>query len=194
MDLNIQEVTGRIRALREDMGISAQEMAIATGRSLSEYLAQESGEQDLSFTFLYKCAERLGVDVTELLTGDRPRLSHYSLVRAGEGIHIKRREGFEYLHKAPHFKGKLAEPFVVTIPWEEELEHQPIHLSYHDDQEIDFVLSGHMRFAFEDKTEEMYPGDLVMFDATHGHGLIAVGGEPLVILAIVIKDPEATVE
>ena len=54
MDPNIQEVTCRIRALREDLGITMQEMAAATGRSLAEYAAQESGEQDLSFTFLYK--------------------------------------------------------------------------------------------------------------------------------------------
>lgn len=194
MDPNIQEVTGRIRALREDMGITMQEMADATGRSLVEYAAQESGEQDLSFTFLYKCAERMGVDVVELLTGENPRLSRYSLVRKDEGIHIKRRAGFEYLHKAPYFKGKLAEPFVVTVPWDPALESQPIHLSYHDDQEIEYVISGHMRFAYEDHVEELAPGDLVMFDATRGHGMIAIGGEPLVFLAIVIKDPEASVE
>ncbi len=194
MDPNIQEVTGRIRALREDMGITMQEMASATGRSLAEYAAQESGEQDLSFTFLYKCAERMGVDVIELLTGENPRLSRYSLVRRGEGLRIKRRAGFEYLHKAPHFRGKLAEPFVVTVPYDPELVDKPIHLSYHDDQEIEFVISGKMRFAYEDHVEELGPGDFVMFDATRGHGMIALDGEPLVFLAIVIKDPEATVE
>ena len=194
MDLNIQEVTGRIRALREDMGITMQEMADATGHSLAEYAAQESGEHDLSFTFLYKCAERMGVDVIALLTGDSPRLSRYSLVRAGEGIHIKRYAGFEYLHKAPNFKGKLAEPFVVTVPYDAELVDKPIHLSYHDGQEIEYVLSGRMRFAYEDHIEELNPGDLLMFDSTRGHGMIALDGEPLVFLAIVIKDPEASVE
>ena len=70
MEPNIEEVAGRIRALREDLDITMQEMADATGRSVAEYAAQESGDQDLSFTFLYKCAERLGVDVIELLTGE----------------------------------------------------------------------------------------------------------------------------
>jgi transcriptional regulator with XRE-family HTH domain len=187
MDPNIQEVTGRIRALREDLGITMQSMAEATGRSLAEYAAQESGEQDLSFTFLYKCAEHLGVDVVELLTGENPHLAHYALSRAGEGIHIKRHAGFEYLHRAPYFKNKLAEPFVVTVPFEEGLLQQPIHLSNHDGQEIEYVLSGRMRFSYEGHTEELEPGDLVMFDATRGHGMIALGGEPLVFLAVVIK-------
>lgn len=72
MEPNIKEVAGRIRALREDLDLTMQEMADATGRSVAEYTAQESGEQDLSFTFLFKCAQRLGVDVIELLTGETP--------------------------------------------------------------------------------------------------------------------------
>ncbi len=59
MEPNIKEVANRIRALREDLDLSMQEMADATGRTMAEYAAQESGEQDLSFTFLYKCAEAL---------------------------------------------------------------------------------------------------------------------------------------
>ena len=101
MEPKIEEVASRIRSLREDLDISMQEMAQATGRSLSEYAAQESGEQDLSFSFLSKCAKRFGVDVVELLTGENPHLTGYSLIREGDGLSVKRRAGFEYLHKAP---------------------------------------------------------------------------------------------
>ena len=187
MEPNTEEVAGRIRPLREAMGLTMQEMADATGRSVSEYAAQESGEQDLSFTFLYKCAQRLGVDVIELLTGEDPHLSGYSLVRAAEGLSIKRRAGFEYLHKAPHFKNKLAEPFLVTAPYLEEEQTRPIHLSYHEGQELDFVISGKMRFAYEGHVEELEAGDLLMYDSGRGHGMIATGGEPCVFLAVVMK-------
>ena len=184
---NIQEVAFRIRALREDYGLSAAEMADATGRTEQEYLAQESGEQDLSFTFLYKCAEKLGVDVIELLTGETPHLRGYSVVRAGQGLAIKRRAGFEYLHKAPHLQNKLAEPFVVTAPFIEEEQGKPIHLSYHKGMELDYIISGRMRFAYEDHEEELSPGDVVMYDSGRGHGMIAVGGEPCIFLAVVMK-------
>ncbi len=184
---NIKEVAGRIRALREDCDLTMQEMAEATGRSVAEYAAQESGDQDLSFTFLYKCAKKLGVDVIELLTGETPHLRGYSLVRAGEGLSIKRRAGFEYLHKAPHLQNKLAEPFVVTAPYLEEEQAAPIHLSYHKGMELDFVISGHLRFAYENHTEELGPGDTVMYDSGRGHGMVAIGGEPCTFLAIVIK-------
>lgn len=187
---NIKEVANRIRALREDLDLTMQEMAEATGRSVAEYAAQESGEQDLSFTFLYKCAKKLGVDVIELLTGETPHLKGYSLVRAGEGLSIKRRAGFEYLHKAPHLGNKLAEPFVVTAPYLEEEQDKPIHLSYHKGNELDFIISGKLRFAYEDNIEEVGPGDTLMYDSGRGHGMIAIGGEPCVFLAIVMKPEE----
>ena len=132
MEPNIEEVAGRIRALREDLDItSAGDGRRRRGARWPSTPHRESGQQDLSFTFLYKCAQRLGVDVIELLTGEDPHLSGYSLTRAAEGLSIKRRAGFEYLHKAPHFKNKLAEPFLVTAPYLEEEQDAPIHLSCH---------------------------------------------------------------
>ena len=188
---NIKEVAERIRLLREDCDLTMQEMADATGRTVAEYAAQESGEQDLSFTFLYKCAKVLGVDVIELLTGETPHLKGYSLVRAGDGLSIKRRAGFEYLHKAPHLGNKLAEPFVVTAPYLEEEQDKPIHLSYHKGMELDYIISGKLRFAYEENIEEVGPGDTLMYDSGRGHGMIAIGGEPCVFLAIVMN-PESS--
>ena len=193
MEPNIKEVANRIHALREDCGYSLEYMADFTGRSVEEYAAQEAGEQDLSFTFLYKCAEALGVDVIELLTGESPHLTGYSLVPAGEGLCIKRPARVEYLHKTPHFRNKLAEPFLVTAPYIEEAQGVPIHLSYHAGQEIDYIISGRMRFAYEDHVEELAPGDLVMYDSGRGHGMIAIGGEPCVFLAIVLKPQGAEI-
>ncbi|MEG0620165.1 MAG: XRE family transcriptional regulator [Raoultibacter sp.] len=187
MDQNLQEIAGRIRALREDMDLTMQEMADTTGRSLAEYTAMESGGQDMSFTFLYKCAQRFGIDVIELLTGENPHLSGYSLTRADQGLSIKRRAGFEYLHKAPHFKNKLCEPFLVTAPYLEEEQNVPIHLSYHAGQELDYILSGRMRFAYEDHVEEVGAGDTLLYDSGRGHGMIATGGQPCTFLAMVMK-------
>lgn len=193
MEPNIKEVASRIRSLREDWGLSLEDMAEATGRSVEEYAAQEGGEQDLSFTFLYKCADKLGVDVVELLTGENPHLRGYSLVRAADGLSIKRRAGFEYLHKAPCFSGKLAEPFLVTAPYLEDQQNEPIHLSRHDGQEIDYILEGQLRFSYEGREEVLGPGDMLMYDSGRPHGMIATGGEPCRFLAIVIRPGEASI-
>jgi quercetin dioxygenase-like cupin family protein/DNA-binding XRE family transcriptional regulator len=190
MEPKVQEVANRIRSLREDMDLSVEYMAKATGRSVEEYIAQEAGEQDFSFTFLYKCATAFGVDVVEILTGEAPHLKGYELVRSGEGLSIKRRAGFEYLHQAPFFSHKLSEPFIVTAPYIEEEQNKPIHLSYHAGQELDYIISGRMRFAYEEHVEELGPGDTLYYDSGRGHGMIAVGGEPCVFLAVVLKPHE----
>ena len=185
MEPNIKEVAGRIRALREDMDLTLQEMAEATGRSTAEYAAQESGEEDLSFTFLYKCAEKFGVDVIELLTGENPHLTGYSLTREGAGLSIKRRAGFEYLHKAPHFRHKLAEPFVVTAPYLEEEQDVPVHLSRHEARaRLHHLRSDAIRLR--ECEEILSPGDVVMYDSGRSRRHDR-HGRPCVFLAIVMK-------
>lgn len=194
MDANTQEVANRIKALREDMGLSAQEMADATGRSLAEYEAQESGREDLSYTFMSKCADAMGLDVVDILTGESPHLTGYSLERSHEGLSIKRHEGFEYLHKASRFKNRMAEPFLVTAPYLEEEQDLPIHCSRHAGQEIDYVLTGKLRFRYRDHVEEVGPGDLLYYDSGNDHGMIAIGGEPCTFLAFVLKPQVKAVE
>ena len=187
---NRQEIAARIRSLREDYEISVEEMAEATGRTPKEYVARESGDMDLTFTFVYKCAKKFGVDVVELLTGESPRLRRYEIVRNGEGLVLERHTDFHYLHKAPHFKNRMGETFLVDVPYQPQSQHEPIHLSYHEGQEMDFVLKGHLRFRFEgDRFEEVGPGDTVYYDSGRGHGMIAIGGEDAQILAVVF-DPE----
>lgn len=44
-----------------------------------------------------------------------------------------------------------------------------------------------MRFAYEDHIEELEAGDLLMYDSSRGHGMIATGGEPCTFLAVVMK-------
>ena len=120
-DLKAQlaEVAERIRTMREIIGLSEEEMAQRTGVTLEEYRGFESGEHDFSFTFIFKCAERFGIDPTDLIKGTSPRLSTYTVTRRGEGLPITRRQGFKYLNLAPLFKGKTAEPFFVTMPYNE---------------------------------------------------------------------------
>lgn len=185
-----RDISNRIRSLREDNDLTIEDMAKATGRSPEEYAARENGDMDLTFTFLFKCAQTLGVDVVELLTGESPHIKWYSVVEADEGLAINRRSDFNYLHKAPFFKNRLCEPFLVEIPYQEESQNEPIHLSYHEGQEFDYVLKGHLRFAFEDRTVDVGPGDSLLYDSGRGHGIIAIDGEDAQILAVVLPNPK----
>lgn len=186
METKLTEIAERIRALRDICGFSAAEMAEATNLSAEQYTELESGTKDFSFTFLYLCAEKFGVDMVELLTGENPHLTGYTVVRGGRGLPIKRREGFEYNHLAANFRAKFAEPFLVKAPYFEAAQTQPIPMSVHEGQEFDYVLSGTMKFAHDGHFETLNAGDSVYYDSGTPHGMIAVGGECL-FLAVVIK-------
>ena len=76
---------------------------------------------------------------------------------------------------------------MVTAPYLPEEQDKPVHLSYHEGQELDFVISGKLRFAYEEHVEELEAGDLVYYDSSRGHGMIATGGQECVFLAVVLK-------
>lgn len=191
METMIAEIAMRIKALREILDISPAEMAKQTDTSLEQYEAYERGESDFGFTFLYECAKVFGVDIVELLTGDTPRLSFYTVVRGGKGLPMRRRKGFTYQHLAYRLKDKLAEPFLVTAPYYEEEQTAPIALSRHVGQEFDYVISGTLKVQLDDYVEILNEGDSVYYDSSHKHGMIAIGGKPCVFLAFVMKDPGA---
>jgi len=187
MENQVLQIAERIRGLRDIMSVSQQEMAQACDVSLEEYIACEEGRSDFSFTFLYKCAARLGVDITELLTGMPPRLSGYTVTRAGEGLPIKRRAGLNYENMAFLFRNKLAEPYVVTVPYREEEQNQPIHMTVHEYQEFDYVLDGTLRYVHNGHEEILRTGDSVYYDSREPHGLIAIDGKDAKLLAVVIR-------
>ncbi|NLL95468.1 MAG: helix-turn-helix domain-containing protein [Thermoplasmatales archaeon] len=187
MEPSIKETAERIRAMRELCGFTVEEMAEAVGMAAGDYEKCESGEVDFSFTFLYKCADRFGIDIIELLTGSDPHLSGFAVVRGGKGLPIRRRAGFSYNHLAAVFKKKLAEPFLVTAPHDEALETGEIPMSTHKGQEFNYVLKGAMRFVHGGHETVLNEGDSVYYDSGKEHGMAAVGGE-CVFLAIVIKE------
>jgi transcriptional regulator with XRE-family HTH domain len=187
METRINEIAERIRALRDATGFTQEDMAKATGVSVKEYKALENGGSDFTFTFLYGCAEKFGVDIIELLTGEGPHLSGYSLVRAGKGLPMKRRAGFEYNHLAYSFKKKKAEPFIVHAPYRaDELKNIPT--SSHEGQEFNYVLKGKLRFVHEGHTEDLNEGDSVFYNSSRRHGMAAIGKEGCTFLAIVLKE------
>lgn len=188
----IREVGRRVREMREILDISEEEMAKITGTERSEYQAIESGERDIGFTFLYRAAERFGIDMTELITGESPRLTGYTLVRHDQGLPIQRRQGFNYLNLAAQFRHRQAEPFLVTAPLDQQGEHAEIQLNQHDGQEMNYVLSGSLRMIVDQHEEILRPGDTIYYDASRPHGMVAVGGQPCQFLAVIIRVPTKT--
>jgi len=184
----ILEIAQRIKGLREDLGVSAEEIAALTEVSQAEYAEYEAGKRDFSFTFLYKVATRLGLDISELVTGSSPTLSVYTHVRKGKGLKIERRKGFNYQSLAYLFKSRNAEPFLVDAAYDESADNSQIVQRSHEGQEFDYILKGSLKIKIDDHEFVMEAGDSVYYDASHKHGMVATKGQDCVFLAIVIKD------
>ena len=186
MEQIIKEVASRIRETRLACELTEEEMAVATGVSLDAYRELEAGEADFTFTFIYKCAARFGIDTTDLLKGQSPTLHEYSITRAGGGLPIARRRGFRYNNLAPLFKDKIAEPFIVKAKYNPDEAAAPIKLSRHEGQEYDYILSGKLKVSIDGHTEILEAGDSIYYNSGEPHGMVAYDGD-CEFLAVVIN-------
>lgn len=182
-----QEIAERLKGLREMMEITPETMAKACGLSKEVYLEHEQGKIDFSVTMLCNCAEKFGVDVTALFTGNTPKLNRFTIVRSKEGLNVQRRHSFNYEHLAYNFKDREAEPFFVSAPFNEEEQNKPIKLSSHKGQEMDFILSGSLKIEVDGKQEILREGDSIYYDSSLPHGMIAIDNKECKFLAILMK-------
>ena len=68
-EMNLMDLAHRIREMREITGLSVSEMAEKTEVSVDQYLTYESGQADIPFTFIHKCALTFNVGMSDLLEG-----------------------------------------------------------------------------------------------------------------------------
>ena len=185
------EIAERISDMREIMGFSESEMAEKTEVSLALYKAYESGEVDLPFTFIHKCALAFGIDITDLLEGHSSTLTSYTVTRKGMGQQTAKETGIDIMNMAPKFKNKLAEPYWVRYEYSDELQHQPIHLTKHSGQEFDLVLSGALLVQVGSNKEILHEGDSIYYNSSTPHGMLAVEGKDCVFCAVVMNGEDS---
>ena len=179
MTEQLKEIAMRLKTLRQIMDVTEEEMAEVCGVTLDEYRSYERGEKDFSFSFIYNAANRLGVDVVDLMSGDSPKLSNMCVVRKGKGFKINRRQAYDYQHIAYTFRNKKVEP----LPDEE----VPV-LHEHEGQELNFVIEGSMEFYLGSTTTVLSAGDSVYFNSGIPHAMRALNGERVQFLAVVMGE------
>ena len=182
MQGNAKDIAQRVRGLREDLGISAVEMAKIIQVTPEQYAAYESAAEDIPASALTEIAARLGVDLGTLLTGETPRMTLFSVTRRGRGAGVDRRKGYMYESLSTGFKEAKIEPFVVTLP--QTGPDQPIPQNAHPGQEFNYMLEGRMLVKVQENEVELEVGDSVIYDATKPHGMKALGGSAKFIAII----------
>jgi quercetin dioxygenase-like cupin family protein/ribosome-binding protein aMBF1 (putative translation factor) len=176
----------RLRAAREARGFTLAELAEKTGTSAEDLAQVEAGETLLPLGQLIKLSKILSLKMSEMISAGEEA---FTIVRAGQRRTIDRfgkakqaGSGYEYESLAPGKKGRLMEPFIVTL-----LPGASAEQSTHDGQEFIYVLEGVMEVLIEDKSELLQPGDAVYYDSTTNHLVRAHGANPAKILAVLVS-------
>ena len=122
-------------------------------------------------------ARELGATVASFL-GEGPQNDKIRVVRKSERTRMARSgEEFGYAWEAlaNPYPNKHMEPFILSYPSEDALNHS----FQHDGEEMLFVLQGKMRFKHGDKEFVLEKGDCVYFDSATLHTGEPIGNEAL---------------
>jgi transcriptional regulator with XRE-family HTH domain len=162
----------RLRALRQQRGVTLTELSATTGISVSTLSRLESGQRRPTLELLLPLARVHQVPLDELVdapaTGD-PRVHPRPFERHGVTmVPLTRRPGGLQAVKQiypPHWPGR-----------------EPVQQS-HEGYEWLYVLSGRLRLLLGENDVTLKPGEVAEFD-THVPHAFATGAEPAEVLCL----------
>ncbi len=183
MNEEIKAVAERLVGLRDIMDISVEEAASTCGITVDEYKKYESGYQDIPVGILQSMSKKYGIDLGTLISGKEPHMHSYCLTKKGKGLSADRRKDYRYEALAGGFINRKADPFIVTVPFDENAE---IHFNSHPGHEFEFMIEGKMQIVVDGKEMILEEGDSIYFDSSKKHGMKAVGGKSARFLAMIM--------
>ncbi len=180
------EIARRLKDLREISGIDPEILAKELKLDVGQYRRYEDGEEDIPVGVLLAAADRLGVDVTSLISGEEPKMKVYTLVRKGRGLEVERRKEYRYRDLSYNFSGRKADAFLVTVGPAGSEGEKP-HCYSHEGQEFNYVLNGRMKVIVGGHELVLEEGDSLYFDSRQEHAMVALGDEAATFLAVTMK-------
>ena len=115
MTTDLKQIGERIKGLRDAIDLTPAEMAKRLEVDLTDYLKFESGEEDISVSFLQRIEREFNVDISTLMFGTEPRMNAYFITRKDKGVSVERVSAYKYQSLTSGFTNNVAEVFVVTV-------------------------------------------------------------------------------
>ncbi|WP_433003716.1 helix-turn-helix domain-containing protein [Kribbella sp. CA-294648] len=173
----LEQISPRLRRLREKKNISLAELSATTGISKSTLSRLESGQRKPSLELLLPIAAALAVPLDEIVAAPQiidPRMPQEPSRSNGRVIvPLSRSQG---------------EPkaFKLIIPATETEPVPRTHAGY----EWLYVLSGSLRLILGDYDVILGPGEVAEFDTQHSHWFGSSGRGPVEVLSLFGKQGE----
>ena len=170
---NLDELGQRIKLLREERGISIEDLSSLTGFDISRLESIEKGEEKPQLGTVMKLSKALDSAVGRLVSGMGNKL--YSITRKDERKQIVRsasktgkKNVYSYMSLAPEVQGRHMEALIVQLERSKDKE-----ISVHNGEEFIFVLDGIVNLTIGKETWNLDPGDSAYYLSTTSHFITA---------------------
>lgn len=178
-----------LRELRTGKGWTLAEVSERTAIPVSTLSKIETGKMSLSYEKLLRLSRGLEIDITDLFAAaaSLPVATHTasgrrSITPLGEGPSIQTAT-YNYTYPSADLLNKLLNPMIIEIKVRSIEDFGD--LMRHAGEEYVLVLEGECEFHSDIYAPSLLKtGDSVYFDASMGHGYVAVGDSPCRILSV----------
>jgi len=181
---DIEEVGARIRKIREEKGLSLQELSRLTGFEEKFLAGIESNDVQPQLGTVIKLSKALDSAFGRIVSGVGDRL--FSITRKNErrtvsrsSDHDGKRHPYAYKSLAPDVKGRHMEALIVQLE-----QAQIKDISIHEGEEFIFVLNGIVELQIGDESFDLEPGDSVYYLSTTPHFIAAKSGRATILAVL----------
>lgn len=182
-EMSIEAVGDRIKRIREEKGLSYEEMANVTGFDVETLEKIEKNEIQPPLGTLVKLSKALESAFSRLVSGVGSSL--YSITRkdarkiVSRSNSAKGKKLYTYRSLAPEVKGRHMEALMVTL--EENPEEET---SVHEGEEFIYVLEGTVVVKIDKDRHELEPGDSIYYLSTTPHMIAAKKGTAAILAVL----------
>ena len=172
----VEDVGQRIRKIREEKGLTLEELSRLTGFDVQFLSSLEKNEAQPQLGTVINLPKALSRALDNLITrkNERRTISR-STSKTGQ------KQVYTYKSLAPEVKGRHMEALIVQLEVDPDKE-----ISVHDGEEFIFVLDGIVVLEIGDEKFELEPGDSVYYLSTTPHH-IAAKDDKSTILAVLYE-------
>lgn len=184
--LDVVAIGDRIKALREDKGLSLDELSKMTGFEVDRLASIEKKEIQPQLGTLIKLSKALDSAFSRVISEVGNKL--YSVTRKNEQKPVQRstsrkskKQLYSYRSLAPEVQGRHMEALVVQLEASADDE-----MSVHEGEEFIYVIDGVAVLKIGDEVFDLEPGDSVYYLSTTPHQ-IAGKNSTATILAVLYE-------
>ena len=182
--IGVEEIGKRIRILREEKGISLDELSNMTGFDVELLSNIENNIVQPQLGTVIRLSKALDSAFGRLISGTGDKI--YSITRKNEQKTVSRstsqkgkKQVYVYKSLAPEVRGRHMEALIVQLEENPEKE-----VSVHDGEEFIYVLDGIVVLDIGEDTFDLEPGDSAYYLSTTPHLVASKKGKSTILAVL----------